>query len=87
MKWPTALLKPTKQYTGGIVAGIGVGVLLFEMIQRRISAEIPYSVILVVGFVLIVIGSTLARSGQRKLQEPEETSEQDAPADADKPLR
>ena len=85
MKWPEALLKPTKQYTGGIVAGVGVGVLFFEMIQSRISAEIPYSVIFVVGFVLIIIGSTLAGSGQRKLEKPEETSEQDAPAD--KPRR
>ena len=89
MKWLKGLLKQTRltrEYTGGTIAGVGVGVVLYEMFLRRASAEIPYSA-LVVGFVLIMIGSSLARSGQRQQQECEKASEPDAAADADKPRR
>jgi hypothetical protein len=65
MKWPDALLKPTREYSGGILAGLGMGVLVAEMIARRSGNNIHWPESLVVGFILIGVGSTLARSGQQ----------------------
>ena len=65
MKWPDALLKPTREYSGGIIAGVGLGLLLSEMMVRRSNHNIPWIVSFLVGFAMIAIGSALARAGQR----------------------
>ena len=65
MKWPDVLLKPTREYTGGTLSGLGLGVLVSEMVVRRSGEPIPWTAAFVVGFALIAIGSALARAGQR----------------------
>lgn len=71
MKWPEALLKPTREYSGGIIAGAGLGLLVAEMIARKSEGNIPWALSFLIGFVLIAMGSTIARSGQQAKQKKE----------------
>ena len=50
---------------GGIIAGIGLGILLAELIRLRSAEAIPLAIALFLGFVLIGTGTVLARKGQK----------------------
>jgi len=76
MKWPDALLKPTREYTGGILAGLGLGLLVAEMIARRSDNAIPWIVSFLGGFALIAIGSTIAQASQRSQKKKEKPANQ-----------
>lgn len=64
MKWPKALLKPTREYTGGILCGIGVGMMLTSWILESGRTDLPWVLFLFLGSCFIAVGSTLAKAGQ-----------------------
>jgi hypothetical protein len=63
MKW--GFMIPTKEYIGGILAGLGLGILLTtSIISPEHHITEPWAWFLVVGCILI--GVLLARAGQRR---------------------
>jgi len=63
----SSMVRLTREYIGGMLAGVGIGILLYsyfvvgrpEMFQRSAGW-------LIAAFLLIAIGSTFARTSQRK---------------------
>ena len=63
--WPRSFLRLTEEYVGGILAGLGLGILLTGYIHfRRNIFELGELVL--VAFALIPIGASIARHGQNK---------------------
>ena len=61
-------LRMTRQYVGGTVAGFGLCAITMQFLVRTQGAQVVETPLLLIGaFVFIAIGSSLALSGQRRL--------------------
>ena len=61
--------KFTREYVGGVIAGVGLGFLIAHSLVRSNLIGEGFNPILVIGgFILIAIGGSLARSGQKRRQ-------------------
>lgn len=66
MKLKDVFMRPTKEYSGGLLAGAGIGILALEIISRRTDLIFSQTVAFAIGFLFIIAGSALARIGQQK---------------------
>ena len=65
MKWSEPLTKPTREYMGGILAGLGLGAFVWQMVFRNLAHVWSFAISILAGFTLIGVGAGLARAGQR----------------------
>jgi len=61
-------MKPTREYTGGLLGGTGLGLLVAGWILKSGHTDLPWSGFLAFGFGFIAVGSALARAGQRAVE-------------------
>jgi F0F1-type ATP synthase assembly protein I len=66
-RWPRSFVRPTEEYVGGILTGLGWGILLTGYILfRRNIFELGELALVGFGFALIPIGASIARHGQHR---------------------
>ena len=68
MRQPEGLLKLTREYMGGILAGIGIGLLMMSWILKSGQTGLPWVAFLLFGSCFIAVGSALAWAGQRAMK-------------------
>ena len=69
----------TRQYTGGILAGVGVGALAMKFLVRSQGASAVESPLLFIcAFLCVAIGSNMALAEQRRIENERKKVEKSA---------
>ncbi len=71
MKWSCSWMKMTREYTGGILGGTGIGLMITGLILQNGWTDLPWILFFFLGSGSIVVGTTLARTGQRAREKKE----------------
>jgi len=76
-EWPHWLIRPTRQYAGGILSGCGVGILAGRALTVGTNGGIP-PLPMIIALLLVCIGSRIAQVGQRTTQTSKDSEQPDA---------
>ena len=76
---PFRFTRLTQEYVGGILAGLGLGILLTGYILFRRDIFVELKELFIVGFFLTAIGGSVARHAQAKRVRSQAQQQQEEP--------
>ena len=77
----------TQEYVGGILAGLGLGILLTGYILFRPDMFYELKELVIVGFLLMPIGGAVARHAQAKRDRSQAQQQEEQPPEEESTLR